>query len=214
MRTFAWVALSMLVAGIGGAVATWWSTAWLDGGLEPQPAEVLGNLTALGGVLAGVCGGIASVGRITTGDRDDLLTGLATLVLGVVAAGVINPGFLFAPFLLLRAPLQGIAAMCGGLAVIAALWGALRLTGIHDGSHPGSSGSIAAVKKLGCGSALVGSVLPLLAFLGGGPVIAWVSFAAFSWGIVLYGTALFTDVWTTLSNQAVPRCRDTASRRE
>lgn len=135
MPTFAWVALGMLTAGIGGAAAVWASMALMYLGVEPQPPEVLRNLAALGGVAAAMCGGLASLGRGTNRNRADLLTGLAVLVLGGVAAGIVNPGFLFSPFLLIVAPLQGLAALLGGFVALAALWAVLWVAGIRDAGH-------------------------------------------------------------------------------
>lgn len=132
MRTFALVALGMVTAGIAGATAAGASMALMYLNVEPQPPEVLRSLGALGGVLAGVCGGLASIARWGSRSREDRLTGLATLALGVVGAGVINPGLAFAPFLILIAPVQGLAALLGGLLALAALWGVLWAAGVRD----------------------------------------------------------------------------------
>ena len=210
MPTFAWVATNILAAAIGGATATWVSMSVFND-LEPQPDVVIRNLMALGGVFAGLCGGIASIGRIHTGTREDLFTGVATLALGLVGVSIINPGYLVSPLLLLRAPIQGIAALLGGLASIAVLWSGIRLAGIRNESRLASAGNgnlISPLKKLGCGCVLFGSALPLLAFFGNSPVILWISLAALCVGVPVYATAFFTDVWVTLSNQAMQRTRD------
>ena len=215
MPAYAWVVINILAAAIGGATATWASMSVFND-LEPQPDVAIRSLTSLGGVFAGLCGGLASIGRIKNGTRDDLFTGVATLVLGLVGVSVINPGYLFSPLLLLRAPLQGMAALVGGLAAIAVLWGSMRLAGIRNDSHLANAGNgslIAPLKKLGCGSVLFGFVLPLLAFLGDSPVISWISLAALSLGVLVYAGAFFADVWETLSNQAMQRTRDEAERR-
>jgi hypothetical protein len=65
------------------------------------------------------------------------------------------------------------------------------------------------LKKLGCGSVLLGCVLPLLAFFGNSPVISWISLAAVSVGVLVYAGAFFADVSETLSNQAMQRVRNT-----
>jgi hypothetical protein len=135
MPTFVFVALSMLLAGVGGALATWGSMSLMYRGLEPQPAEVLRSLTALGGVFAGVCGGLASIYRGHQANHKDFTSGLATIGLGLGVIAVINPGFLFSPFLLVLAPLQGLSALVGGFVMVAALWAVLRMTGIRDGAN-------------------------------------------------------------------------------
>jgi hypothetical protein len=145
----------MLTAGIGGAVATWGSMCWMYLDLQPQPPEVLGSLIALGGVLAGLCGGIASLGRGHERDR------IHPLPVDVGPA------------------------------------------------EPGNYNPIALLKKLGCGSVLLGCVLPLLAFFGNSPVISWISLAAVSVGVLVYAGAFFADVSETLSNQAMQRVRNT-----
>jgi len=132
MSTFALVALSMLLAGIGGALATWGSMYCMYGGLESQPAVVVRSLTALGGVFAGFCGGLASILLWHKANRKDLRLGLAAIGLGLGLVAVINPGFLFSPFLLVIAPLQGLAALVGGFVMVAALWTVLRMAGIRD----------------------------------------------------------------------------------
>jgi hypothetical protein len=135
MPTFAFVALSMLLAGIGGALATWGSIYWMYSGLEPQPAEVLRSLTALGGVFAGFCGGLASIYRGHKANLKDFKGGLATIGLGLGVIAVINPGFLFSPFLLVIAPVQGLSALVGGFVTVASLWAVLRMAGIRDGTN-------------------------------------------------------------------------------
>lgn len=132
MPTFALVALSLLLAGIGGALATWGSMYWTYRGLEPQPAEVLRSLSALGGVFAGFSGGLASMALRHKANHEDLKSGLAAIGLGLGVVAVINPGFLFSPFLLVIAPLQGLAALVGGFVMVAALWAVLRMAGIRD----------------------------------------------------------------------------------
>ena len=218
MTKFAWVTLGMLTAGIGGAVATGASMSVFKD-LEPQPDVVVGSLTALGGVFAGLCGGIASLGRGHERDRIEFLTGLAPLAFGVVGAGFINPGLLFCPFILVIAPLQGLAALLGGFATVGILWAILWMAGVRDRIHPlpvdvgpadpGTYNPIALLKKLGCGSVLLGCVLPLLAFFGNSPVISWISLAAVSVGVLVCAGAFFADVSETLSNQAMQRVRNT-----
>ena len=136
MTKFAWVTLGMLTAGIGGAVATWGSMHWMYRDLQPQLPEVLRSLTALGGVLAGICGGIASLGRGNERDRIEFLAGLAPLAFGVVGAGFINPGLLFCPFIFVIAPLQGLAALLGGFATVGILWAILWMAGVRDSMAP------------------------------------------------------------------------------
>jgi len=214
MKTFAWVATNILAAAIGGATATWASMSVFND-FEPQPDVVIRSMTSLGGVFAGLCGGIASIGRINNRARDDLSTGVATLVLGLVGVSVMNPGYLFSPLLLLLAPLQGIAALVGGCAAVAVLWGGIRLSGVGNESRLANAGNgnlIAPLKKLGCGSVLFGSVLPLLAFLSDSPAIQWLSLGALFLGVLVYAAAFFTDVWVTLSNRAMQRTRDTIER--
>ena len=135
MPTFALVVLSLLLAGIGGALATWGSMCWMYRGLEPQPAEVLRSLTALGGVFAGFCGGLASIVLRYKANHKNVKSGLAAIGLGLGVVAVINPGFLFSPFLLVIAPLQGLAALMGGFVMVAALWAALRMAGIRDATN-------------------------------------------------------------------------------
>ena len=135
MPTFALVALSMLLAGIGGAIATLGSMYWMYRGLEPQPDEVLRSLTALGGVFAGVCGGLASIVQRHKANHNDFKSGLAAIGLGLGVVTVINPGFLFSPFLLVVAPLQGLAALVGGFVMVVALWTVLWMAGIRDSKN-------------------------------------------------------------------------------
>ena len=135
MPTFAFVALSMLLAGIGGALATWGSMYWMDRGLKPQPPEVLRSLSALGGVFAGFLGGLASIYRGHKANHKDFKDGLATIGLGLGVIAIINPGFLFSPFILVVAPLQGLSALVGGFVMVAALWAVVRMAGIRDGTN-------------------------------------------------------------------------------
>lgn len=58
--------------------------------------------------------------------------GLAAIGIGLGLVAVINPGFLFSPFLLVIAPLQGLAALVGGFVMVAALWTVLRMARIRD----------------------------------------------------------------------------------
>lgn len=132
MRTFALVAIGMVTAGIAGAAAVWASMALMDLDLEPQPPQVLRSLSAAGGVLAGMCGGLASIFRWGGRSRDARLTGLATLALGGVGVAVIHPGLVLAPFFLLIAPVQWLAALLGGLSALAVLWGVLWVAGVRD----------------------------------------------------------------------------------
>ena len=135
MSTFAFVGLGMLLAGIGGAFAAWGAMYWMYRGLEPQPAEVLRSLTALGGVFAGFCGGLASICRGHNDNRKDFEGGLAAIGLGLGVIAVINTGLLFSPFILVIAPLQGLSALVGGFVMVAALWAILRMAGIRDGAN-------------------------------------------------------------------------------
>jgi len=135
---FAWVTLGMLAAGIGGAVATAASISVLND-LEPHPVYpdyFVRSLTAAGGVLAGLCGGIASLSRGYVRDRVELLTGLVPLAIGVVGVGVINSGLLFCPFILVIAPLQGLAALLGGFATVGTLWAILWMARVRDRMNP------------------------------------------------------------------------------
>lgn len=149
MRTFALVALGMVTAGIAGAAAVWASMALMEIDVEPQPPEVLRSLSAVGGVLAGVCGGLASIVRWGRRSRDDLFTGFAALALGIVGVAVINPGLIFAPLFLLMAPLQGLAALLGGLLALAALWGVLWVAGVRDATPAGQLGQYAGTVEQG-----------------------------------------------------------------
>jgi hypothetical protein len=142
MTKFAWVAVGMLVAGLGGAAATWGSMCLMHLDLQQQPDDVYRSLTAAGGVFAGLCGGVVSIGRGNTRDRTGVLAGVAALALGIIGTAVINAGLLFAPFVLVVAPLQGLAALLGGLAAVAALWACLWFAGIREDAAPtGSPGS-------------------------------------------------------------------------
>ena len=212
MPTFAWVATNILSAALGGAVATWVSISIFNDA-EPQTDVVIRNLTSLGAVLAGLCGGLAGIGRITSGSRDDLLTGVATLFLVLIGLSVINPGYLFSPLLLFRAPLQGIASLAGGFAAIAVLWTGTSLVATRNESRPANARSgnlIAPLKKLGCGVAVVGCLLPMLAILGDSPAVAWIGSVAVSVGVLVYAASFVADVWVTLSNKAMQRTRDKA----
>ena len=138
MPKFAWVTLGMLAAGIGGAVATAASISVLND-LGPQPVYpdyFVRSLTAGGGVFAGLCGGIASLGRVYARERIELFTGLVPLALGVVGVGFINSGLLFCPFILVIAPLQGLAALLGGFATVGTLWAILWMAGVRDRMNP------------------------------------------------------------------------------
>ena len=194
MRTYAWVAIGMLTAGLGGALATWGSMVLMDRGVEPQSQEVLGNLTALGGVLAGLCGGIASIGRGQTANRKEFLGGLAAIGLGLGLVAVINPAYLFSPFLLVVAPLQGLAALLGGLAALAALWTVLRFAGIRNDSDlamPFRGSMPTPLSKVGLSAIALSFVLPMLPYLKDSLEISVLSEFLFQGGLLLYGAALF-----------------------
>lgn len=194
MPTYAWVAIGMLTAGIGGALATWGSMFLMDRGVEPQSPDVLRNLAALGGVLAGLCGGIASIGRGHTADRKDFLGGLAALGLGLGVFAIINPAHLFSPFLLVVAPLQGLAALLGGFAALAALWIVLSLAGIRndpDRAMPSRGAMPTPLSKVGLIAMAISFVLPLLPYLKDSLEINVLSGLLFLGGIVLCGTSVF-----------------------
>jgi hypothetical protein len=162
-------------------------------GLEPQSPDVLGNLTALGGVLAGLCGGIASIVRGQTVNRKDFLGGLAAIGLGLGVFAVINPAHLFSPFLLVVAPLQGLAALLGGFAALAALWTVLSLAGIRSESDlamPFRAAMPTPLSKVGLIAIAISFVLPLLPYLRDSLEINVLSSFVFVGGILLYGTSL------------------------
>lgn len=194
MPTYAWVAIGMLTAAVGGALATWGSMFLMYRGLEPQSPDVIGNLAALGGVLAGLCGGIASIGRGRTANRKDILGGLAAIGLGLGLIAVINPAYLYSPFLLVFAPLQGLAALFGGLAAVAALWTALRFAGIRNDSDlatPFRGSAPTPLSKVGLSAIAIGFVLPMLPYLKDSLEIDVFSSLLFQGGLLLYGASLF-----------------------
>lgn len=192
MPTYAWVAIGMLISGIGGAVATWGSLCLMYRGLPPQPAEVVGNLTALGGVFAGLCGGITSMVRGSTDDRQSLLVSFAALGLGIGVPAAINPAFLFSPFLLVIAPLQGLAAMLGGLATLAVSRAVLRRAGVRDHSErtrsSGATGS-SPLRNIGLLAMALGLFVPFIPSLKDVPEIHTLGHALFYGGILLVGVA-------------------------
>ncbi len=197
MPTYAWVAIGMLTAGIGGALATWGSMFLMYRGLEglePQSPDVLRNLAALGGVLAGLCGGIASIGRGRTANRKEVLGGLAAIGLPLGVFAIINPALLFSPFLLVIAPLQGLAALLGGFAALAALWIVLSLAGIRNKSDlaiPFGGAVPTPLSKFGLIAIAISFVLPLLPYLKDSLEINVLSGFLFLGGILLWGTSLF-----------------------
>jgi hypothetical protein len=196
MPTYTWVAIDMLAAGLGGASATWGSMFLMDRGLEPQAPDAIRSLTALGGVLAGLCGGIASIGRGKTSNREEFFGGLAVLGLGLGLLLVINPGYLFSPLLLVVAPLQGLAALLGGLAAVAALWTALRFAGIRNDSDlaiPFRGAAPTPLSKVGLIAIVISFVLPLLPYLKDSPEINVLSAFLFLGGLLLFGAALLLD---------------------
>ena len=193
MPTYTWVAIGMLTAGLGGALATWASMLLMNHGLEPQAPDVIGNLTALGGVLAGICGGIASIGRGKTANRKESLGGLAAIGLALGLLVVINPAYLSSPFLLVVAPLQGLAALLGGLAAVAALWTALRFAGIRNDSDraiPFRGAAPTPLSKVGLIAIAISFVLPVLPYLKDSLVINALSALLFVPGILLYGASI------------------------
>jgi hypothetical protein len=195
MQTYAWIALGMLAAGIGGALATWGSMVFLDHGLEPEPPGVLTNIAVLGGVLAALCGGIASIGRGKKADRKKVMgnygaIGLA-LVLGLFAVTTLTiiPASLI---LLIRAPLQGLAALLGGFTSLAALWAALRLAGIRNESDlamPFRGAVATPLGKAGVIALAISFVLPLLPYLKDSPEGIALSSVVFLGGILLCGAS-------------------------
>ena len=134
MPTYRWVLLGMLAAGIGGALATSGSMFWMYRGLEPQSPEVLANLAAIGGVLAALWGGIASIGRGQKADRKEMMGGWAAIGLRLGAFAVITLMIIPTLCLFILMPVQVLAALLGGLAALAALWTVLRLAGIRNES--------------------------------------------------------------------------------
>jgi hypothetical protein len=206
MTKFAWVALGMLTAGIGGAAATWASMNFFTD-LQPQQDGEFRSLTSLGGVFAGFCGGVVSLGRGSKRGRDEILNGLAALFLGVVGTGVINPGLLFSPLLLVVAPLQGLAALLGGFATIAALWAILWMAGIRDDTvvqNARTNGVASPLKISGLIALALSLVLPCLTDAIAVQVIGAV---AFYLGILLFGIAMLQDVMARRSNQPMQRTR-------
>lgn len=199
MPTYAWVAIGMLTAGIGGALATWASMFVMYRGLEPQPPEVLGNLTALGGVFAGICGGLASLSRGQKANHKDFKGGLAAIGLGLGVIAVINFGFLLSPFLLVVAPLQGLAALLGGFAALSVLWVALSLAGIRDESDlaiPFSGSAPTPLSKIGLIAIALGCVLPLFPYFKDWLEI--ISTLLFMGGLLLYSLARLARVASRL----------------
>lgn len=193
MPTYAWVAIGMLTAGIGGALATWGSTFLMYRGLEPQSSDTLGNLAALGGVFAGLCGGIASISRVYTADRKDALGGWAAIGFSLGVVAVVNPAYLFSPFLLVVSPLQGLACLLGGFAALAVLWAVLRVAGIGNESDPAtpSRGSTPTrLRTVGLIALAISFVLPVLPYLQDSPEINVLSSVMFFGGLVLYGASL------------------------
>jgi hypothetical protein len=193
MPTYTWVAIGMLTAGLGGALATWGSMFLMNHGSEPQSPDVIENLVALGGVLAGLCGGIASIGRGKTANRKEILGGLAASGLGLGLLTVINPAYLLSPFLLVSAPLQGLAALLGGLAAVAALWTALGFAEIRDDSDlsiPFRGSAPTPHSKVGLSFIAISFVLPMLPYLKDSLEINVLSALLFLGGLLLYGAAL------------------------
>ena len=165
----------------------------MNHGLEPQAPDVIENLVALGGVLAGLCGGIASIGRGKTANRKESLGGLAAIGLGLGLFVVINPAYLFSPVLLVVAPLQGFAALLGGLAAVAALWAALRFAGIRNDSDlaiPFGGAAPTPLNKVGLIAIAISFGLPLLPYLKDSTVINALSALLFLPGILLYAGSL------------------------
>lgn len=201
MPTYAWVAIGMLTAGVGGALATSGSMFLMYRGLEPQAPEVLGNLAALGGVLAGLCGGLASIGRGQKANHKDFQGGLATIGLGLGVIAVINPGFLLSPFLLVVAPLQGLAALLGGFAALATLWAVLSFAGIRDESDsaiPFRGSAPTPLSKIGLIAIALGCVLPVFPCCKESLEI--ISMFLFMGGLLLYSTSRLTRVASLLLN--------------
>lgn len=195
MQTYAWVALGMLAAGIGGALATWGSMVFLHHGLEPEPPGVLASISVLGGVLAALCGGIASIGRGKKADRKKVMGdyGAIGLALGLGLFAVTTLTMIPASLILLiRAPLQGLAALLGGLTSLAALWAVLRLAGIRDASdHPMPfRGAVATpLSKAGVTALAISCVLPLLPYLKDSPEGVALSGIVFLGGVLLCGAS-------------------------
>lgn len=191
MTTYEWVAIGMLAAGIGGALATWGSMVLMSRGLETGSTGVLADLAlaALGGVLAALCGGIASIGRGQKADHEEMTGGWVAMSLGLgVFAGIaliIVPTLLF---LFVLMPLWGLAALLGGLAALAALWTVLWLAGIRDESDlamPFRGAVATPLSKAGVFVLAISLVLPL--FWPEGRALSGVIFVG---GVLLCGTSL------------------------
>ena len=197
MPTYKWVAIGMLAAGLGGALATRGSMVLMYRGVEPQSQEVLGNLVALGGVLAGLCGGIASIGRGQTANRKEVLGGWAAIGLGLGVLAVINPAYLLSPVLLVVAPLQGLAALLGGLVAVAALWSVLRCAEIRNESDlatPFRGFAPTPLSKVGLIAIGIGFVLPALPYLKDSLEMNVLSVVLFQGGLLLYGASFLRRV--------------------
>ena len=126
MPTYKWVAIGMLTAGIGGALASWGSMVWVYRGLEEQSPGVLANLclAAFGGVVAALCGGVVSIGRGQKADRKEMMGDRAAIGLGLglgvfaVITHTIIPALLVLLILATGLAAMLLVALLGGLAAL------------------------------------------------------------------------------------------------
>ena len=192
MTTYRWVLHGMLAAGIGGALATSGSMFWMYRGLEPQSPEVLANLAAIGGVLAALWGGIASIGRGQKADRKEMMGGWAAIGLRLGAFAVITLMIIPTLCLFILMPVQVLAALLGGLAALAALWTVLRLAGIRNESDlamPFRGAVATPLSKAGVIALAISFVLALLPYIKDSPVGIALSGWLFWGGVLLCGAS-------------------------
>lgn len=203
MPTYKWVAIGMLTAGIGGALASWGSMVWVYRGLEEQSPGVLANLclAAFGGVVAALCGGVASIGRGQKADRKEMMGDRAAIGLGLglgvfaVITHTIIPALLVLLILATGLAAMLLVALLGGLAALAALWTVLRLAGIRNESDlvMPFSGAVATpltpLSKAGVIAFAFSFVLSLLPYIKDSPEGIALSGLLFLGGVLLCGAS-------------------------
>ena len=200
MPTYKWVAIGMLTAGIGGALATWGSMVWVYRGFEEQSPGVLANLAlaAFGGVVAALCGGVASIGRGQKADRKEMMGDRAAIGLGLglgvfaVITHTIIPALLVLLILATGLALMLLVALLGGLAALAALWTVLRLAGIRNESDlvmPFKGAVATPLSKAGVIAFAFSFVLSLLPYIKDSPEGIALSGLLFLGGVLLCGAS-------------------------
>ena len=132
MSKYGWVALGMLTSAFGGASGVWIALVSINQ-IDNQSAEATSNLIGYGGVFAALVGGVVSLSRGRTRERQPWLRSLLALVCGLGIGATVSPsGTLLAVNPLCLLLLIGVwpFALLGGLSMLGLIWAILWAVGV------------------------------------------------------------------------------------